>query len=1263
MKTSKFFAAALVAVSVTGLSAQNLTPEIVLPSPGEKFVINKMSDNGLWGISEKASTTDGDLRPTGGRLFNLTTFEKTEITSPTGYCGVNDVTDDGKIVVGQYNMMPGYWNLETDSWTVMPMPEGFNMGCLNAVTPDGRYAVGYLSTTLDEWKAYPIMYDLTTNTQVDLPNIPYLDMQHKDQDQNAFYGVSPDGRFILGYMSQSYVLPPQLCVYVYDRQDDSVDFVGFTPDDSKPWEPDVPNTFFVEGPVMSNNGLWVTGTAYMVVQIPGSSWPSESRHPFRYDVLNKKIEILTENEAADVAGFSIGNDGFLYMATPAENPYPNAVFQQGQFLVSLEQIYRQVYNLNFEEASGFAVSGRPLSVSNDGLTMVMLPNLDETYILRLKEPIADAVSKVKLLADYTTLPTPGAQMSKLNTITLTFEREVAVKGNSSKITFKSEDGKQSWSPVSSNGFVADGKKVTITFRNRDLEAGMKYTLNIPEGMIVMKADNSIVADEINVEFNGRANTPVKMLSAVPEDGAAVSYLDLNANPIVLTFDADLKLGENVTGFLYEDGEEAPVSTMGIAAGGRQALVFPPVRQNLWKDSEYTVVIPANALTDISGGGPNEEITLHYSGNYVREVSADDKYLFNEDCGSTDNFMFYDGDNNTPDAVATDWGFTKDTPWHYTRDDDSTDMALASHSMYRPAGKSDDWLVTSQIHIPDEKCYLEFDAQSYLYATTDYLKIYVFEATEVYHSLNAEVIEKIRKEGKVVFNEQLNPGSDEEKLAGDWTRYVVRLPEYAGKFIYIAFLNEMDDQSAIFIDNVSVIHDMAFLTTIDTPARVVNQEEAVIKGRVSVASDIDSFDAISMTLLDGEGTEVSKINADGLTIDKQNPFVFTFPESLKLKKAETNRYSIQITLGSNSMSVAGEIRNLTYQPGRKIVLEEFTGQTCPNCPQGILAIENIKKLYPNALIPVGIHTYQGDNLGAGLDNYSTFLGLNAAPSGRIDRGVIAFPMRAVNGAFTFSGDGIPDPDTGEEFVLWLDLFREQYQAPTDLELSLKSQLDEANNCVNVEALVTSAINLERTSYNLFAVILENQIATAQQNNLYSTKDPLLGEWGAGGSYAAPVVVPYMADDVVRTTWGTTYNGTGGLIPSNIKAGEVYKADIKIPLSSNITKLENCDVVVMLIDAGSDRVVNANICALNGDTGLDEVVAIENGTKIGVAVVGDALMVNGENFRVEAYDLAGMPVVKAAATGLHAYSLNGYKGILLIKVADAEGNVSTQKVLVK
>ncbi|MDE6811921.1 MAG: choice-of-anchor J domain-containing protein, partial [Muribaculaceae bacterium] len=496
------------------------------------------------------------------------------------------------------------------------------------------------------------------------------------------------------------------------------------------------------------------------------------------------------------------------------------------------------------------------------------------------------------------------------------------------------------------------------------------------------------------------------LEAYPDDEAAVPFLDLNGNPIILTFDTDLKVAPEAKAYLYNSEIETPLTELGIIAGGKQAIVYPPVRQNLYSGSEFDIVILEGALTDISGGGPSKEINLHYIGTYERPISEDDKYLFNEDCGSPDNFLFYEGDHNQPDFIMEQWKFTKDTtPWSYVCDDTSSDMAFGSHSMYTPAGQSDDWMMTTQIHIPDPNCYLQFDAQSYLEGYEDYLKIYVFEADEVYNTLTTEIVNRIRKEGKVVFNELLDPGSSENTLEGDWENYIVNLPEYAGKNIYIAFVNENDDQSAIFVDNIRVVHDAAFVTNIETADRVVNQEEAIIKGSITVGSEINTYDTATLVLRDAEENEIARIEESDIDLSIENPvYRFSFDSPLPLRKAEVNKYFVDVTLNDDKVRIAGEIRNLTFQPSRKVVLEEFNGSACSNCPLGIRAIENIQQLYPGTLLPICVRTYENDVLGTGMASYSSFLGMSAAPSGRINRGVIAMPMMSADMDYLFSGVG-------------------------------------------------------------------------------------------------------------------------------------------------------------------------------------------------------------------------------------------------------------------
>ncbi len=50
-----------------------------------------------------------------------------------------------------------------------------------------------------------------------------------------------------------------------------------------------------------------------------------------------------------------------------------------------------------------------------------------------------------------------------------------------------------------------------------------------------------------------------------------------------------------------------------------------------------------------------------------------------------------------------FGFDADnTPWNFSiRDDGAYDYCAASHSMYNPPAKSDDWLVIPQLAIDNE----------------------------------------------------------------------------------------------------------------------------------------------------------------------------------------------------------------------------------------------------------------------------------------------------------------------------------------------------------------------------------------------------------------------------------------------------------------------------------------------------------------------------------------------------------------------------------
>lgn len=325
------------------------------------------------------------------------------------------------------------------------------------------------------------------------------------------------------------------------------------------------------------------------------------------------------------------------------------------------------------------------------------------------------------------------------------------------------------------------------------------------------------------------------------------------------------------------------------------------------------------------------------------------------------------------------------------------------------------------------------------------------------------------------------------------------------------------------------------------------------------------------------------------------------------------------------------------------------------------------LYPDVMIPIAIRTYQSDRLGVGMGQYSMELGLDAlgAPSAIIDRKEAGYAMIRYDGDYRFSGSGIPNTlGTGDERC-WLDIFRTEYETPAEVGVIHTSTLDELNKKAKVKMTVMNALNKHRTAYKVFAVITEDGLTTYQQNGMNTVDDPDLGEWGKGGAYGKSFVNPVTANHVARKIWGTTVNGTAGLFPAEMKAGWAYKAEFDVDIPETIENLSNCNMVVMLLNE-NNQVLNANISPLNGasDTVAVDTVSGNESSISGINVINGTLYVNAEGeFNVNACDPTGANLVNAKGKGLTSIPLHGYKGILIVKAIDAEGNSRSMKFNVR
>ena len=188
--------------------------------------------------------------------------------------------------------------------------------------------------------------------------------------------------------------------------------------------------------------------------------------------------------------------------------------------------------------------------------------------------------------------------------------------------------------------------------------------------------------------------------------------------------------------------------------------------------------------------------------------------------------------------------------------------------------------------------------------------------------------------------------------------------------------------------------------------------------------------------------------------------------------------------------------------RKVVLEEFTGHLCVNCPAAADVIHDMKDVYGENLIVISVHAgffaqpesppYDYDfttSSGEALDNEFDF---QSYPSGLVNR---------------MNSNGNYKKDVSEWNFYVDSLINESPAAMLDLSTDYTNSSREVK--INVSGTVLSQID---GNYNLSVVVTEDSIVQPQKNN-----DSTLGP--------TPDIPDYVHNHVLRGavngTWGENY----------------------------------------------------------------------------------------------------------------------------------------------
>ncbi len=1223
------FLGALAAFSFT-MAAED-APKILTVQPLYGGSLSNMSANGKWAVGDALNPGNSSFMAF-PRIVNVETGENIEIFSEDDGImqtpmSATCVANDGQTAGGSIYGFPAVWK-KASGWAQLELPKGkYNGGVVSAITPDGKYAVGRAS--IDLFQEYPCLWDLSTLKLVALPGIMTSNPRYKDMIEQGgdpadwtdselnvrLTGITPDANVLLGTVD--FAFPEATWEFIYRRDEGKWYPLGMKYENGR-LTPLNDNISGATECVLSADGRYIGGLCLTM---------SDASVPFTCLVSEpENITIHPDGEGYGV--WAMGSDGVVYGSSPTSTPIRNWGAKVGKYWYDWKSVLKQLYGIDWMNditKDDNALSGTASAVSVDNKTILASDYAQGyAYLITLPRPLAEICQDVDLLGDWRVSPVDGAEFSMIQKIVLDMGRDVEILGEKNCVSILDSEGKALRNSINVAVQADNSKRVEVIFRNFSLEPGKDYTVLIPAGCISIAGDPERLNKEIRVHYRGREAGPVKPVSVSPEDGASVPRLNFTTNPVVVTFNSALAPGENPNITLYQvkDGVEELLFTLSASVSDREVMIYPVSEQRLAEGTDYRIDFGAATVTDLSGDGANEAFSITYHGSYVPEIDPSSNTIFSEDFTyGVGGMLLYEGDGNNPTEAMQGWGFFdgQGYPWIPVYDEENPDMAAASHSSYDPAGKSDDWMVTPQLFIPDDKARLTFKSQSYLTTKKDVLKVYVWESEDIVTNLTPSIIDKMRYQGKLVYNQLQSPGSKEETLEGDWKLNTVDLSEYVGKYIYIAFVNDNQNQSAVFVDDVLVSREVMALISVDNQKTMVDADNVKIGGRFVVMKP-EGINGYEITLSDMNGNCLGQVTSDE-KMENGEWASFAFDTPVDLKKGEVNSYIVTFSSGEEAISLQHDIRNLVFDTTKRIVLEEMTGTGCQFCPEGILGIEYLEEIYGDAFIPIAIHCYESDAFGGPLDRaYGSFLGYRAAPQGSICRGPVTSPMYYQNGDYGF---------TAPDGMTWLQHAEKALVEMADTDFDIESAfIDEDARKVIVNATVKPAINRTNVSINVFGVIMEDGVYGAQSNGLFNTEAPGLGEWGKGGIYGKSSVL-YCFQDILRGTSAiesngiySGFNGRGGYVPSQLKAGEDVSFTFDFNLPAGIKDVNNTKVCLMLIDGNTGEYINA--AAMKAATSAVEGIAAD-----------DAMP-------ADIYDLSGRIVLRAASLD----DLNGLeKGIYI------------------
>jgi len=234
-------------------------------------------------------------------------------------------------------------------------------------------------------------------------------------------------------------------------------------------------------------------------------------------------------------------------------------------------------------------------------------------------------------------------------------------------------------------------------------------------------------------------------------------------------------------------------------------------------------------------------------------------------------------------------------------------------------------------------------------------------------------------------------------------------------------------------------------------------------------------------------------------------------------------------------------NIIY---RKVLIEDFTGHKCGNCPAAARELRKLDSLYEGKVVPVAVHAgfyatinaqYPTDlRTQAGTD-YDTFFNISLGvgnPNGLVNR--VSYGSAPFIKAWT---------DWGTSAYSMMSM-------PADFKISISNTYNVGTNQVT-SVVTTKAINAKAGTYNLVVVMTEDSIIGEQID--YSLP--------AGQQFISNYEFNHVLRGAMNSSWGQQ------IIASSINAGDSVVTTISNFQLASTWKWKYCTVIAYIYDAAT------------------------------------------------------------------------------------------------